>query len=166
MKPVHIALAFGVLVMASASIVGARVTLGDGAEASPSEIAAPAKKTIYMSAVEYKGGTSTEPFPSATPPPGGGYILKPPDSTGRWETSTYRWEPGTVVVNRGDEVELWIWGVNGADHPSYIEGYVADFTVTRGNLTILNFTASQSGTFRIHCNAHPPSMEALLLVLP
>jgi len=76
--------------------------------------AAGTPKVIYMSAVEHKGGTSTEPFPSATPPPGGGHLLNPPDATGRWETSTYRWEPGTIVVDKGDEVELWIWGVNGS----------------------------------------------------
>jgi hypothetical protein len=128
--------------------------------------AAGPKRVIYMSAVEYKGGTSTEPFPSATPPPGGGYLLKPPDSTGRWETSTYRWEPGTILVNQGDEVELRIWGVNGAEHPSYVENYIADFTVTRGNLTVLNFTADKAGSFRIHCNAHQPSMETLLVVMP
>jgi len=137
----------------------------DGAPGSGAA-AAGAKKVIYMSAVEYKGGTNSEPFPSEPAPAGGGYIIKPPDETGRWETSTYRWEPGIIAVNKGDEVELWIWGVNGSQHPSTIEHYVPDFTVTRGNLTVLTFTADQEGTFRITCHAHPPSMEALLVVLP
>ena len=127
--------------------------------------AAGTPKVIYMSAVEHKGGTSTEPFPSATPPPGGGHLLNPPDATGRWETSTYRWEPGTIVVDKGDEVELWIWGVNGSQHPSTIEGYVPQFTVTRGNLTVVKFTADKEGIFRITCHAHPPPMEAQLVVL-
>jgi hypothetical protein len=128
--------------------------------------AAGVKRVIYMSAVEYKGGTNSEPFPAEPAPEGGGYIIKPPDSTGRWETSTYRWEPGVVVANKGDEVELWIWGVNGSQHPATIERYVPEFTVTRGNLKVLKFTADQAGTFRITCNVHPPSMEALLVVLP
>ena len=136
-----------------------------GSNATPSA-AAGSKKVIYMSAVEYKGGTNSEPFPSASPPPGGGYKLTPPDDTGRWETSTYRWEPGAVVVNKNDDVELWIWGVNGAQHPSYVEGYVPDFTVRRGTLTILSFKADKEGVFRIHCNAHQPSMESFLIVLP
>jgi len=127
--------------------------------------AAGAKRLVYMSAVEYKGSTSSEPFPSAEPPAGGGYALKAPDDTGKWETSTYRWDPGTVIVNQGDEVELHIWGVNGAQHPAFIDEYVPEFTVTRGHLTVVNFTADKAGTFRIHCNAHQPSMEAQLVVL-
>jgi hypothetical protein len=124
-----------------------------------------AKRVIYMTAVEYKGSTSSEPFPSAEPPSGGGYALKPPDGTGKWETSTYRWDPGTVIVNQGDEVEMHIWGVNGAQHPAFIDEYVPEFTVTRGKLTVLTFTANKAGTFRIHCNAHQPSMESQLVVL-
>ena len=46
-----------------------------------------------------------EAFPAAKAPGGGGYILKAPKD-GKWETSTYRWEPGQVVVYQGDEVEL------------------------------------------------------------
>jgi hypothetical protein len=157
------------LVMAALAVVIVAVAGGwlalNGSGESHSA-AAGAKKIIYMSAVEYKGGTSSEPFPSPTPPPGGSYILKPPDTTGRWETSTYRWEPGVVAVNKGDQVELWIWGVNGATHPSHIEEYVPQFTVSRGNLTIVSFTADKVGTFRIHCSAHQPSMEASLVVLP
>ena len=159
MRRTRLALALGVLVVAATAAAGGWLALNGGAAASP-------KKVIYMSAVEYKGGTSSEPFPAATPPPGGGYLLKPPDTTGRWETSTYRWEPGSVVVNKGDEVELWIWGVNGEAHPSHIEEYVPQFTVTRGQLTVVSFTADKVGTFKIHCSAHQPSMEALLIVLP
>jgi plastocyanin len=159
MVRIRIALVLGALAMTVAVTAGAWLTLEGGAAAGP-------KRVIYMSAVEHKGSTSSEPFPSATPPPGGGYILKPPDATGKWETSTYRWEPGTIMVNKGEEVELWIWGVNGATHPSHIEEYVPQFTVTRGNLTVLSFTADKVGTFRIHCSAHQPSMEALLVVLP
>ena len=154
-----------VAVLATASAV-AWLTQSNGLDQGSPAAAAGVHGVMYMSAVEYKGGTSTEPFPSATPPPGGGYLIKPPDATGRWETSTYRWEPGVVVANQGDEVELWIWGVNGSQHPSTIEGYVPQFTVTRGNLTVLKFTADKAGTFRITCHAHPPSMEALLKVLP
>jgi heme/copper-type cytochrome/quinol oxidase subunit 2 len=159
-------LAAGLLVLLIAAGVGIWTAVGTGADGSTSAAAAVTKKVIYMSAVEYKGGTSSEPFPTDPAPAGGGYIIKPPDATGRWETSTYRWEPGVIAVNQGDEVELWIWGVNGALHPSYIEEYVPEFSVTRGDLTVLNFTADKAGTFRIHCSAHQPSMEAFLLVLP
>jgi len=158
MPRMRIALLIGVLAAIALASAVAQSSLNDGAAAGP-------KKVIYMSAVEYKGSTSSEPFPSAEPPAGGGYILKPPDANGKWETSTYRWEPGTIIVNQGDEVELWIWGVNGSQHPATVEGYVPEFTVTRGNLTIVKFTADQTGTFRITCHVHQPSMEAQLVVL-
>jgi len=127
--------------------------------------AADPPKIIYMSAVEFKGGTDAEAFPAATAPAGGGYVIKPPDANGRWETSTYRWDPGTIVVDKGDDIELWIWGVNGSQHPATIEGYVPEFTVTRGNMTVLKFNADKEGIFRITCHAHQPSMEAQLVVM-
>jgi len=119
-----------------------------------------------MSAVEYKGSTEVakEAFPAAPVPAGGGYVLKPP-TDGKWETSTYRWEPGTIVVYQGDEVELQIWGVNGADHPGRIEGYDKTFNVRRGQLTTISFTASRAGVFRILCDVHNPSMTGTLVVL-
>jgi hypothetical protein len=159
MRRIRMALVLGTLAAILAGLALGWLALDSGAAAAP-------RRVIYMSAVEYKGGTSSEPFPTDPAPAGGGYIIKPPDATGRWETSTYRWEPGTIMVNQGDEIELWIWGVNGALHPSYIEEYVPEFSVTRGNLTVLNFTADKAGTFRIHCSAHQPSMEAQLVVLP
>lgn len=127
---------------------------------------AAAKRTIYMTALEYKGSTEVakEAFPAQAVPAGGGYILKEPKD-GKWETSTYRWEPGTVVVYQGDDVELQIWGVNGADHPSRIEGYEKAFNVKRGQLTTVSFKADKTGVFRILCDVHNPSMTGTLVVL-
>src|SRR5690606_31558464 len=34
----------------------------------------------------------------------------------------YRWDPGTVIVPRGEPVELRITGVSGGSHPFIIEG--------------------------------------------
>lgn len=124
------------------------------------------KRTIHMTALEYKGSTEVakEPFPAAEVPGGGGYILKKPVD-GKWETSTYRWEPGTIVVYQGDDVELKIWGVNGADHPARIEGYGNAFNVKRGQLTTVTFKADKPGVFRILCDVHNPSMTGTLVVL-
>lgn len=33
------------------------------------------------------------------------------------EIEAYRWDPGTIVVEKGREVELRIYGVNGMEHP-------------------------------------------------
>lgn len=128
----------------------------------------PIDRTIYMSAIEPKGSASnsSEPFPSTSLPLGGGYALKAPDATGKWEVETYIWEPSLIVVYQGDKVTLKILGVNGKEHTSSIAGYVDNFTVKRGQLTTLTFTADKVGTFSITCTTHQPSMTAYLVVLP
>jgi plastocyanin len=125
------------------------------------------KRTITMVAVEAKGGTTVdkESFPTATLPEGKGYELEAPNAEGRWEVSTYRWDPNQVIVNQGDEVTLEILGVNGAEHPSVIDGYDISFTVKRGQLTTVTFTADKAGVFEIRCGTHQPSMIGELIVL-
>lgn len=130
---------------------------------------APVKRTIYMAAVEPKGGASvtSEPFPAAPLPAGPGYVLRPPDTTGRWEVSTYQWQPAFLLANQGDDVTLEIVGVNGDEHPSLIEGInVPPFTVRRGQITRVNFRATRPGFYRITCTTHLPSMVGYLVVLP
>jgi hypothetical protein len=129
----------------------------------------PATRTFTVVAVEPKGGTTVdkEPFPTEPLPGGQGYMLKAPDpKTGRWEVSTYRWEPSQIVVYQGDTVILEILGVNGDVHPSTIEHYVPAFEVRRGRLTRLTFTADKPGFFKIECHTHKPSMVGYLVVLP
>ena len=128
----------------------------------------PGARTIYMAAIEPKGGTTadSEPFPAATLPGGGGYLLKEPDETGRWEVSTYRWSQNEIVAVEGDTLTLEILGVNGASHPSRIEGYDISFEVKRGELTEVTFTADKPGIYRFICDAHQPSMTGQLVVLP
>lgn len=148
--------------LAALGVAAAVVLAACGTASAP----AATKRTIHMTALEYKGSTEVakEPFPVAAVPGGGGYILKDPKD-GKWETSTYRWEPGTIVVYQGDDVELRIWGVNGAEHPGRIEGYDEAFSVKRGQLTTVSFTASKPGVFRILCDVHSPSMTGTLVVL-
>lgn len=147
----------------AAGALAALMTVSCASASAP----AATKRTIVMSAVEYKGSTEVakEPFPAASAPAGGGYKLVAAADGKTWENSTYRWEPGTVVVYQGDDVELQIWGVNGATHPSKIEGYDKTFTVKRGQLTTLSFKADRAGVFRILCDAHAPSMTGTLVVL-
>ncbi|MDR7486218.1 MAG: hypothetical protein QN149_13390 [Armatimonadota bacterium] len=133
--------------------------------------ATPAKRTIYMAAVEPKGGTSvsSEPYPSGSPAltAGPGYVLRPPDASGRWEVSVYQWQPGFVLAQEGDDVTLEIIGINGAEHPSFIEGInLPAFTVRRGQITTVNFRAGRAGFYRIVCSAHLPTMVGYLVVLP
>lgn len=128
----------------------------------------PGERTVYLAAFEPKGSASVdkEPFPEASLPPGGGYILKEPDDTGTWQVETYVWLPGEITVVEGDKVTLQVLGVNGAIHPSRIEGYDVGFEVKRGQVTTVTFTADKAGVFKILCDAHQPSMTGTLIVLP
>lgn len=133
--------------------------------------APPTKRTIYMAAVEPKGGASvsSEPFPSGSPAltAGPGYVLRPPDASGRWEISAYQWQPGFVLASEGDDVTLEIVGINGAEHPAFIEGInLPAFTVKRGQITTVNFRARRAGFYRIVCSSHLPTMVGYLVVLP
>ena len=127
----------------------------------------PRERTIYLAAVEQKGGATVdrEPFPSSGLPQGGGYALKKPDDKGRWEVSTYRWDPGTIVVNQGDRVTLEVVGINGDEHPFTIEGYWISDVVRRGRVMRVSFVADKAGIFKIICRKHAPSMQADLVVL-
>jgi len=82
--------------------------------------------------------------------------------TGEFKTTTaegkeieaYRWDPGTIFVNRGERVRLSIYGVNGASHPFYIEGLNVRGEVVKGKETTVTFTANKEGTYRIICLSH------------
>jgi plastocyanin len=153
---------FAVLSMTVALAVPVGVTGALGAEHEGTEA------TVYMAAVEPRGSTNVanEPFPEVPLPEGGGYVLREPDAEGNWSVSVYMWMPEQVVVTEGDEVTLRIVGINGAAHPSIIEGYDIEFDVARGALTDVTFTADRVGTFPIICVIHQPTMTGQLIVLP
>ncbi|WP_261304156.1 cupredoxin domain-containing protein [Paenibacillus andongensis] len=66
----------------------------------------------------------------------------------------YRWDPGTVVVQKGERIKLSIYGVNGQSHPFLIEGLNISGEVKKGKETVVHFTANQEGTYRIICLTH------------
>src|SRR5216683_7242806 len=137
-----------------------------GARADIPRAQAPGR-VIYMAAVEMKGGTQkeNEPYPETPLPSGAGYIKTPPNPAGRWEVSTYQWSPGTIVIKQGETVTLEIVGINGDVHPSTIPGVVDSFTVKRGAITRVTFTATKPGLFPIICTKHQPTMQGTLVVL-
>ncbi|GGD75721.1 cupredoxin domain-containing protein [Paenibacillus nasutitermitis] len=95
-------------------------------------------------------------------------LAAPPDTkviqlvTGEFESTTddgkkievYRWDPGTVVVNKGDHVELRITGINGSSHPFVIEGLGIKGEVSKGKTTVVRFVAEAKGTYPIVCLTH------------
>ena len=132
-------------------------------------VASAEERTIYIAAIEPKGGTTVdkEPFPARELPKGPGYVRKAPDASGRWEVSVYQWSPTTVVVKQGDRVTLEIVGINGAVHIAHVDKYHPEqFAVKRGEVTRIQFTADTPGLFKIHCRNHEPTMEGYLVVLP
>ena len=148
--------------------MAAAVALGLALAGSETPWAQTPARVIYMAAVEMKGGTQQEkePYPAADLPPGGGYIKGPPNASGRWEVSAYQWSPATIVVQQGETVSLEIVGVNGDMHPSTIPGLVDSFTVKRGEITRVTFTARKPGIYSVICTKHLPNMQASLVVLP
>jgi hypothetical protein len=125
-------------------------------------------RVIYMAAVEMKGGAQQdkEPYPEASLPPGSGYSKTPPNPSGRWEVSTYQWSPGTLVVKEGEAVTLEVVGINGDEHPATIQDHVESFTVKRGHITRVGFTAGKPGVYAVMCTKHLPNMQGTPLVLP
>jgi heme/copper-type cytochrome/quinol oxidase subunit 2 len=70
------------------------------------------------------------------------------------EVEVYRWDPGTIYVKKGEQVQLNISGVNGDSHPFVIEGLDIRGEVKKGKETIVRFTAEEEGIYRIICYNH------------
>ncbi|QJD84333.1 cupredoxin domain-containing protein [Cohnella herbarum] len=70
---------------------------------------------------------------------------------------TYLFYPGTVVVQKGEPVELRISGINGQSHPFVIEGLNVSGEINKGKTTIVRFTPKEAGTYSIVCQTHADS---------
>jgi hypothetical protein len=150
------------IISAGAAAVLGLVGLGAGSGPAAAE-----KRFFTIAAVEPQGNTTAdkEPFPIEPLPVGGGYVLKPPDPTGRWGVEVYVWQPSQIVVNQGDEVTLEFVGINGRSHPVTVSGYGKTFTLKRGHVQRVTFVADTAGIFRFYCSAHMPSMIGELVVM-
>jgi heme/copper-type cytochrome/quinol oxidase subunit 2 len=67
---------------------------------------------------------------------------------------SYRWDPGTIVVERGETVTLRIRGISGDSHPFFIDGLDVKGTVEKGKVSSYTFTPTKAGTYRIVCLTH------------
>jgi heme/copper-type cytochrome/quinol oxidase subunit 2 len=71
------------------------------------------------------------------------------------EIEAYRWDPGMIYVPKDQPVKLSIYGVNGKEHPFYIEGTNIKGTVKKGKETVLDLHFKKEGIYRLICIAHP-----------
>ena len=73
----------------------------------------------------------------------------------------HRWEPGTLVVHKGDHVVLTVQNPRKNIHSFFLPGYNLDsgpLTARTGEAT-LEFTADQAGVFQWICNIPPDLAE-------
>lgn len=135
--------------------------------------------TIFMTAMEIKGGTSVDKLA----PPGvnpadlsKGYGYKGPGEADksdpkRWEVSSYIFSPAFLTVRQGDKVDLTIFVVNGDTHadsfPADPDGrrIVSDITFNRGREYKISFVAEKAGAYQLICPEHAPTMAATILAL-
>jgi plastocyanin len=71
------------------------------------------------------------------------------------EIEAYRWDPGTIFVEKGEKVRLKILGVNGKEHPFIIEGTDIKGIVKKGEETVVPLEFDKEGTYRLICLTHP-----------
>ncbi|KHE70184.1 hypothetical protein LD39_11895 [Halobacillus sp. BBL2006] len=66
----------------------------------------------------------------------------------------YRWDPGTIFVEKGEPFKLSIYGVNGKEHPFSIEGTEVRGVVQQGKETVVDLKFDKEGIYRLICNTH------------
>ncbi|RSD26317.1 hypothetical protein EJA10_15245 [Mesobacillus subterraneus] len=71
------------------------------------------------------------------------------------EIEAYRWDPGTIFLEKGEKVRLKILGINGKEHPFIIEGTDIKGVVKKGEETVVPLQFDMEGTYRLICLTHP-----------
>jgi plastocyanin len=71
------------------------------------------------------------------------------------EIEAYRWDPGTIYVEKDEKVLLRMYGVNGHEHPFIIEGTDIEGTVKKGEETTVELQLKEEGVYRLVCLTHP-----------
>lgn len=70
------------------------------------------------------------------------------------ELEAYRWDPGTIMVDKGEAFTLSISGVNGKEHPFHIEGTDVKGVVKQGEETLVDLKFDKKGVYRLICETH------------
>ena len=134
---------------------------------------------IYMTAVEFKGSTTTDKVAPPLIEPANisrGYAYKgpgqaDPSAPQRWEVASYQFSPAFVTVQQGDSIMLSVFIANGDHHEVRLtdpddEAIITKATWDRGREYTAFFEARKLGKYLLTCGTHAPSMTATILVLP
>ena len=70
------------------------------------------------------------------------------------EIEAYRWDPGSIVVHKGDKVNLILRGINGKTHHFSLKEFGVSGVIRKGETTKVSFVADQAGTFELICHDH------------
>lgn len=135
--------------------------------------------SIYMTAVEFKGSTTTDKLAAPQVDPtklSHGYVYKGPgqaDSAARdrWEVATYQFTPSFMTVQQDDSIMLTVFIVNGDHHEVELtdpdgEKLIANAAWDRGHEYTAFFQTRKVGTYHLECSVHRPTMSAEIVVLP
>lgn len=71
------------------------------------------------------------------------------------EIEAYRWDPGTIFIEKGEKITLKILGINGKEHPFMIEGTDIKGIVKKGEETVVPLQIDKEGVYRLICLTHP-----------
>jgi plastocyanin len=135
--------------------------------------------SIYMTAVEFKGSTTTDKLAPPQVDPtrlSHGYVYKGPGQADpaareRWEVATYQFSPSFMTVQQDDSIMLSVFIANGDHHEVELtdpdgERIIAKAGWDRGHEYTAFFQTRKVGTYRLECAVHRPSMSAEIVVLP
>ncbi|MEH7455040.1 cupredoxin domain-containing protein [Gottfriedia acidiceleris] len=70
------------------------------------------------------------------------------------EIEAYRWDPGTIVIEKNQKVNLKIHGINGKVHSFHIEGTNITGVVVKGKTTEVPLFFKKEGTYQLICDTH------------
>jgi plastocyanin len=70
------------------------------------------------------------------------------------EAEVYRFDPGQVIIQKGETIALHIHGFHGKEHHFSIPKLNIQGIVQKGKTSVVTFQAKQVGTFELICHNH------------